>query len=194
MADPTDGPRVLELVVRHGSCTAGPEQESAGCVEPVEWGGGRLTMEIVSALASDVRAGLSIPLALQRRKVPRSAYTRWVQRGVGQIARAAEDESDTINRLEALLVLELDAAEAERFAGHFERLLAGADPALRFKLLCRMQPDWGFPTTRHVYREERSSGAPRRTSGAAALEQVLRRLDHSNALDVDDEEPGDDGG
>lgn len=191
MADPTDGPRVLELVVRHGSCTAEPEQGSAGCIEPVEWGGGRLTMEIVTALASDVRAGLPIPLALQRRKVPRAAYTRWVQRGVGHIARATEDERDTIDSIEALLVLEIEAAEAERFRGHLEPLLAGADPALRFKLLCRMQPDWGFPTTRHVYREEKPNGAPKRTSGAAALEQVLRRLDASIALD--DEEPGGDG-
>jgi Asp-tRNA(Asn)/Glu-tRNA(Gln) amidotransferase C subunit len=188
------GPRVLELVVRHGSCTAEPEQGSAGCIEPVAWGGGRLTQEIVTALASDVRSGLSIPLALQRRKVPRSAYTRWVQRGVGQLARAAEEERDTVDTVEALLVLEIEAAEAERFGHHLEQLLAVADPALRFKILSRMQPDWGFPTTRHVYREEKPNGAPKRTSGAQALEAVLRRLDHSNALDVDDEEPGDDGG
>lgn len=191
--DDTGPPRVLELVVRHGSCTAEPEQGSAGCIEPVAWGGGRLTSEIVTALASDVRSGLSIPLALQRRKVPRAAYTRWIQRGVGQLARAAEEERDAIDTVEALLVLELEAAEAERFGHHLEKLLAVADPALLFKVLSRMHPEWGFPTTRHVYREELPREPPKRSSGAQALEAVLRRLDHSNALDVDDEEPGGDG-
>ena len=194
MADPTDGPRVLELVVSHGSCTAEPEQGSSGCVEPVEWGGGRLTMDLVSGLAADIRSGLSIALALQNRKVPRPAYTRWMQRGAGQIARAVEAGEETIRTVEAVLVLEIQQAEAARFKLRLEHLLAQADPALTFKILCRMHPDWGYPTTRHVYREEMPSEGPKRKSGAAALVDVLTRLERNNALDVDlDEEPGDDG-
>jgi Asp-tRNA(Asn)/Glu-tRNA(Gln) amidotransferase C subunit len=193
---PTDEgqpPRVLELVVRHGSCTAeGPEQGSAGCIEPVQWGG-RLTRELVTALASDRRAGLSLQLALKRRRVPRAAFTRWLQRGSGQLARAAEEEREHVDTLEALLVLELGEAEAERFATDIEQVWAAADVDLRFKMLRLQHPEWGYPTTRHVYREEPPSEAPRAKSGRAALEDLLRRLDASVALDDEGEREGGDG-